>query len=324
MVVDLANLDAIRLIIAQNESFAILTHVSPDGDAIGSALGFALALRAIGKTAVAVCVDSVPSAFSFLPELEFCVQSIPDDAVCFSVDAADFRRLGKLSSQLQGRSILVNIDHHISNTKFGDLNLVAPQAAATGEYLADLLPLFGLPVTSTVALCLLTGIVTDTLGFRTPSATAATLAVVMRLVAAGANLQLVMEHALNRRSVVVLHLWGCVLQRALVDQGLIWSTVTLADKAAVGYALGDDGDVVNVLSTVDEVGVAVLFVEHINQQVKVSWRSRNGFDVAALAVYFGGGGHRAAAGANLNNVTLDEAVTKVLAVTHSKLAAFLA
>ena len=311
-------LTAARNLLASARHVCVMSHHNPDGDALGSMLGLTLALQAAGITATAALADEIAPRFDSLPGRASIAATIPPSAdVLVAVDAADFARLGKLGARIS--EVHLNIDHHLSNTRYGKLNLIDTSSAATAQYLAELLPVFKLELTTVVATCLLAGIVTDTLGFRTANTTPATLSISQQLIAAGAPLADVYDRTLHRRSLAALRLWGDSIKLIEQRDGLVHTSVTLASKAAHGYGGTGDGDVVTLLTALENIDIAIVFVEHKGQEIKVSWRANTGFNVANVAAIFGGGGHAAAAGANLQNTTLAEARTLVLARTSAAL-----
>ncbi len=301
------------------EHICVLSHMSPDGDAVGSALGLTWALRAAGKRVSPVLPDDVPATFAFLPGSAEVAQEAPADAdLLVALDIADIERLGSLGRQLD-RPIDINIDHHVSNSRFGSINLVASDTAATAEYLVELLQPFGLALDEQVANCLLTGLVTDSLGFRTDSTEPATLATAQKLMQHGGRLHEIYERTLHRRSFEAIKLWGQALGTARCEDGLAWTQVTLEGKAEIGYTANGDADVVSQLTAIEGAEVAVVFVERPDAEVKISWRAVSGLDVAVIAQHFGGGGHRAAAGANVHGTTLAQAERMVLRRTRAAL-----
>ena len=301
------------------EHICVVSHTSPDGDAVGSMLGLTWALRAAGKRVSPVLPDDVPATFAFLPGSAEVTQEAPADAdLLVALDTADIERLGSLVRQLDW-PIDINIDHHVSNSRFGSINLVASDTAATAEYLVELLQPFGLALDEQVANCLLTGLVTDSLGFRTDSTEPATLATAQKLMQHGGRLHEIYERTLHRRSFEAIKLWGQALGTARCEDGLAWTQVTLEGKAEIGYTANGDADVVSQLTAIEGAEVAVVFVERPDAEVKISWRAVSGLDVAAIAQHFGGGGHRAAAGANVHGTTLVQAERMVLRRTRAAL-----
>ncbi|MGB8251813.1 MAG: bifunctional oligoribonuclease/PAP phosphatase NrnA [Anaerolineaceae bacterium] len=296
------------------ESIWLASHVRPDGDAIGSLTALGLVLRNAGKQVTMLLSDGVPANFRYLPGSSQIVKRYdPGTALRVTVDCSDGRRLGRLFTD--GDRFDVSIDHHITNVMPAELNLVEPEEPATSAILAKYLPQWGLEITPDVATCLLTGVISDTLGFRTSNMTPETLRLGAMLMEKGANLPDLYQRALIRRSFDAARYWGFGLSRLQCVDRLLWTTLTAADRKEVGYPGRDDADLMAVLSAIDGADVSVIFNEQSDGKIKISWRSQPGFDVSKLAVSLGGGGHPAAAGAELTG-TMDEVQTKVLAATR--------
>ena len=311
-----AEVERLKNLLANASHVGILTHVNPDGDAIGSLLGLFWALREAGHQVSIACVDPVPESYSFLPGVQELTDRFPESVdLAISVDAASLDRTSKNDSVISS-VFHVNIDHHISNTNFADLDIISPQASAAAEILTELIPAIGLDISIQVAECLLTGIVSDTIGFSTSSTSTRTLRAAQILMEAGADLTAIYKKSLNQRSFEAIQLWGesfGVLQR---EDGLIWTRLSLEAKKRAGYAGLGDADVTNLLRTVRDIEVAVILIERPNGDIKISWRSMDGLDVSTIATSFGGGGHAAAAGTTIENSTLAAAEDLVLARTR--------
>ena len=303
--------------IRKAQRILIVSHVRPDGDAVGSLLGLGLALSEAGKDIQMVLEDGVPESLYYLPaaaEIERKVQQKPDYIIV--VDCSDLQRTGQVLQTLPQPDLV--IDHHVTNTTFGKTNLVLPESPATAEILAQLLPEIGLPVTKQVATCLLNGIVTDTIGFRTESTTPTTLIVAAGLQEAGADLYRIYKNALLTKSFNALKYWGAGLSKLTQEARVVWTSLTLKDRKQSSYPENDDADLINILSSIKDIDVAVIFIEQENNKVKVSWRSRQGIDVSKIAVVFGGGGHKPAAGATIDG-HMDDVIEKVLMVTRANI-----
>jgi phosphoesterase RecJ-like protein len=311
---------AARARLAAARRVLLITHVNPDGDAIGSLLGLGLALRAAGKDVVMACADPVPEVYRFLPaadEISMAPEG-PFDLVAV-VDVSEIARIGAIRDRLDGPPDL-QFDHHITNPGFAELNFVDVRAASTAELLAELLPGLGLALSHEVAQCLLTGLVTDSLGFRTSSTTTKTLAIAQQLMQAGAQLHTVYDLALFKRSYSAVRLWAQGLAHLHLKHRMAWARISLEARKASGYQGLGDADLINILTTIREAAVALVFVEQADGKVKISWRSVPGINVAEIAAEFGGGGHAAAAGAEVPG-TLEEVETRVLAATRARLKA---
>ncbi len=305
-----------RLDAAQN--VLIASHVRPDGDAIGSLIGLGLALQNAGKTVQMVLVDGVPSSFRYL-EGSDQVRKEPDGEfdTFITVDCADYKRVGKTFESYGSPD--VNIDHHITNQRFGKLNLIEGQEVATAAILTKRLPVWGYEITQPIAAALLTGIITDTLGFRTSNITAEALRQSAALMDTGVDMSDIYMRGLIQRSLPAARYWGAGLSRLESSDGIIWSALLLEDREACGYAGNDDADLINMISAIDGHKVGMIFVEQRDNHVKVSWRAlKNGVDVSPIANHFGGGGHAAAAGADIPGA-LSEIQPLVLKTTKEML-----
>jgi phosphoesterase RecJ-like protein len=307
----------IRTIFAQLQTvqrILVVSHQRPDGDAIGSLLGFGLALQAAGKTVQMVSADGVPTSCRYLVGYEQVVKK-PEGAFDYIivVDCSDIKRVG-IEMQTYPQPDL-NIDHHVTNENFARFNLVDPQAVATAEILAELLPALGLPITQVVAASLLTGLITDSLGFRTSNMTPKVLRLAADLTERGANLPELYNASLMQRSYNAIQYWAAGLSHLQRNGRMIWTTLTLADRKTADYPGRDDADLINVLSSVSDIDVALIFVEQSHHKVKVSWRAQPGIDVSQIAQSFGGGGHLAAAGAEIQG-NLEAVCHQVLLATQ--------
>lgn len=289
--------------IQSNQDFLIVSHIRPDADAVGSVLGLGLALKKIGKTVQMVLTDGADN-FQYLPGSEW-IEHAPsgDSAIVIVVDCSDPDRVGVVSSHFNQPDLV--IDHHKTNLAFGVINVVEPEQVATAAIIFDHLTTWGLEFDADIATCLLAGIVGDTIGFRTPNVDADLMRKTAKLMDLGGDLNLVYTEELVLRSFKAVRYWGAGLNRLEKNTGLVWTSLTLADRENIEYASADDADLVNVLSSVREAKIALIFVEQPNHTVKVSWRTGPGLDVSGIAYQFGGGGHAAAAGADIEGSLVD-------------------
>lgn len=309
-------------LIAASRQPLLICHVAPDGDAIGSLLGLLWLLRAQGKDPIAACQDRVPDNLRFLPGSDVVVgQPVCQPDLVIAVDCSDLERLGSaFDNSLLRRTPLLNIDHHVTNTLFGVVNVVAPAATSTAEVIYDLAVSQAWTISFGAAQCLLTGLVTDTRGFRTSNVTARTLEIAQRLMEAGGSLHAVNEGVLEQRSFDTVCLWGHALAAARLEDGIAWTTIPLTMRAPCGDVEQSDSGLANFLVSADEVEVAVVLVERRDGPIDVGFRSAGRVDVAQLALKLGGGGHPRAAGCTLS-LPMDEAVTLVLRAADDALAA---
>jgi phosphoesterase RecJ-like protein len=307
----------IKTRLEQAHEILIASHVRPDGDAIGSLIGLGLALQGAGKKVKMVLADGVTSAFRTLEGAEQVGTQIEGSFDTYiTVDCADLKRTGK-SLAVAGQPD-INIDHHITNERFGKLNLIEGEEVATAAILTKYLPAWGYPITQAVAAALLTGIITDTLGFRTANVTPAAMRQAAALMETGVDMPELYMRGLVRRSYEAARYWGAGLSSLERKHGIVWATLTLADRKAAGYSGNDDADLINTVSAIEGHKVGMIFVEQ-NGSVKISWRALEpGIDVSPVAKHFGGGGHAAAAGADVEG-KLDEIKKIVLMATREML-----
>ena len=296
---------AIKVRLENAKNVVVASHVRPDGDAIGSLLGLGLALQNAGKSVQMVLVDGVSSSFRHLAGSELIVKEPKGEHDTFiTVDCADFKRVGKFFENFGQPDI--NIDHHKTNEKFGKLNLIEAEEVATAAILTNHLPVWGFEITKPIADALLTGIITDTLGFRTSNTTPEALRQCATLMEIGADMPDLYMRSLVKKSFVAARYWGVGLSSMEQKDGIVWGTLTLVDRKKTGYGGNDDADLINMISAIDGNKVGMIFVEQSDSSVKVSWRALEaGFDVSKVAKQFKGGGHAAAAGADIPGALSD-------------------
>jgi phosphoesterase RecJ-like protein len=283
-------------------------HVNPDGDALGSMLGFGLGLRALGFSNVRGSFPepyAVVETFQFLPGLDLLVP--PDIAprhpeLAASFDAASPGRLGVLTEACQAAPTWIALDHHASYTGFGSLRLVDPDAAATAVVAIRLLDELGVDLDAEMATCFYVAIATDTGSFRFDATTGEVLALATRLVEAGAEPSQIARHVFDTRSFDAVRLLGTVLDRAELEpaagggRGLVTAYATIADLSRYGQPPHVLESFMDILRTTSEADVACLIKPAAEGEWTVSLRSKGATDVAAMAVALGGGGHRLASG----------------------------
>jgi phosphoesterase RecJ-like protein len=300
------------------KKIVIASHVRPDGDAIGSLLGLGLALHDAGKSVQMILADGVPSSFKYLEGSKFIEKEPKGNHDTFiTVDCADFKRTGSIFENFGQPDI--NIDHHKTNEKFGKLNLIEAEEVATSAILTNYLPAWGLTITKPIAAALLTGIITDTLGFRTSNITPEALRQAATLMETGVDMPEIYMRSLVRRSFPAARYWGAGLSTLQSKHGIVWGTLTVTDRKLAGYGGNDDADLINMISAIDGNKVGMVFVEQNSNHVKISWRALEaGIDVSQVAKHFKGGGHAAAAGADIQG-SLSEVQKEVLKKTREML-----
>lgn len=299
--------------LGQSNNIVLISHIRPDQDAIGSLLGLGTALINAGKSVQMVLSDSISVGMRLFEGANKVVRSpeTPYDLL-ISLDCSDPKRLG--NALPEGATVNINIDHHLSNLYFGEINLVEPENVATCAVIAEHLPSWGLEMNKSVATALLMGILGDSLGFRTSNTSSNTLRLAADLMDYGISMSELYTKTLVRRSYSAAQYWGIGLSKLQKKDGVIFTTFTLEDRKKVSYSGNDDADLINLLSTIDSSSIALVFVEQGSNKVKVSWRALPGIDVSKLALTFGGGGHPAASGAEISGGLLD-IQEKVLSAT---------
>jgi phosphoesterase RecJ-like protein len=311
--------------IARAQRCLIISHIKPDGDAVGSLLGLGWLLQRLGKQPTLALQDPVPDEHQTLPgaasiltaahpDYRTAVQATEFDAV-ICVDSSSPDRMGNAYvAAVHGGAPLLIIDHHITNTRFGSVNWVAPDCAAACQMVAYLADALGVALDGELAECLLTGLVTDTLCFRTSNTDAAVLEVAMRLMQGGANLAAITGRTVNRQPFAMIRLWSLLLPTVQLDDGVIWATADERVFAQAGLPVGDIG-LSSYLVTADEAAMSAVFVEKPDEQgnptVECSFRAKPSYSVAQVALALGGGGHPAAAGATVAG-TLAQRVPEIV------------
>jgi bifunctional oligoribonuclease and PAP phosphatase NrnA len=279
---------------------AIISHRDPDPDTIGAGLALGLGLESLGKKVSWHCADPIPESVSFLRGSERYEQSPPSSDVDLVV-TVDFGSLERAKFALPKGPLLVNIDHHASNDKFGSANLVDATSAATAELVSRVIDALGITWTPDMATAALVGIMTDTGSFQFPSTDGRALERAARLREAGADLQAITYNIYRNKRFEALKLWGFAFSRLAREQDgqLVWTELRTSDLVASGAREEDVSGLVEQVARSSGMRVALLFNEQPGT-IKVSCRTSQwepSVDAAALMERFGGGGHVRAAGA---------------------------
>lgn len=291
----------------------IISHQRPDGDAIGSLLAMGLALISSGKDVQMVLKDGIPDNFRFLKGSELVIK---EPAGMFDyVIVVDSAEVERTNTELENTIPDLNIDHHKTNTYFAKSNLIESEEVATAAILSKYLPALGYHIDKPIANALLAGIVTDTIGFRTTNVNPQMFRIVADLMERGGELSNIYYRTLIEQSIEAARYWGAGLSKIKMEDGLVWTTLSLNERQSAGYLASDDADLVKILSAIEGAEVAIILTEQKEGYVKISWRLCSGaetnIDVSTIAQRFGGGGHKAAAGADVKG-KLDEVLKNVL------------
>ncbi len=310
--------------IKESRSIVLACHVNPDGDALGSLLGLALALTPLGKDLLCLSQDGVPDILRFLPGTERIVQTtdVPAFDLALVVDSGELARVGETVKPLIARARrIVDIDHHVTAGAFGDIRVLDARAASTAEIVYALLQTLGTPITQDIATCLFTGIITDTGSFRFQNVTPNTLRVAANLLEAGAPPAHISENVFDNRTFAATRLLGLALSALsqTPDGQVIWTHITAQNFRTLGATDQDTEGVVSYVRGVRGAEVGILFREMEGGSIRVSLRARESVNVAEIAARFGGGGHRMASGCTLD-VPLAEAEQAVVSAVQQALA----
>lgn len=314
----------IASIIEKNTTFGVAFHVSPDGDACGSALALIQGLRSLGKEAYIISKDAIPSNLGFLPfSVEIDGENIETKNQTDIIISLDCGTLERSSCEIEDHSgLVINVDHHISNDVYGDFNYVVPTASATCEIVYDLLKELHVQLTKEMATCLYTGILTDTGSFRHSNTTSKTHDTVSDLLRYNIEHTKIHSALFDSKPFIKLKLIGKVLDKCqlLMDGKVIFLTVTNDMLKELNVDIIDTGDLVSYGLQVKDVEVSVLLKETENG-AKASLRSKNDVNVQKVAGKFGGGGHVKASGITFKNETFKSAREKLLKELEKELMA---
>lgn len=300
--------DAFVRLVNEHERFVLTSHIRPDCDALGSELGLAAALQALGKSVRIVNGQATPAIYRFIdPRGQIQVlghdvspEQLADAQVLIVLDTSAWVQLGSMADVVRRTPAKVAvIDHHVSEDDLQAELFKDPTAEATGRLVVEAIEALGVPLTEQMATPLLAAIATDTGWFRFNSVTSRTYRVAAQLIDAGASPTQLYRELYERDSLARVRLRGLVLHRieTELDGRLAYTYVMQEDFQRLGATPSDTEDLINQVLQVDGTEVAVIFVQQAEQRFKLSFRSRSDVDCSTIAERFGGGGHKAAAGA---------------------------
>ena len=289
----------IRQLIEGSHRVLVVSHKDADGDTLGSALAMTEVLAAMGKTVAMRCPPPVPELYAFLPGFEIINQEegSPPDLVLV-MDSSNLDRLSDTLGELPESTRLVNIDHHVSNTMFGQVNLVVPEASSTAEVTFDLFQEWGVEISPSAATNLYCGVFTDTGGFRHENTNYRALSIGAELVLLGADPADIAMRVYKNRKLSTIKLSALVMATVgfECDDRLIYGYVAQEMLQKTGALMEEADGMIDMLNSVDGLELALFFKEIEPNITKVSIRSRGQANANALASQFGGGGHERAAG----------------------------
>ena len=297
----------------------IIPHQHPDGDALGSMGALKESLNNANKEVAVFCSTLVMPKYNFVPH----AQNVSQDTSHFKnhdidtivvLDSGDLRYAGVEQFIKNHPATIINIDHHPTNERYGHINLVIPTASSTAEIVFYLLRHNHIPLTRTMATCLLTGIITDTGNFTNSATTPSAMLVASELLRVGGNLNIINQNTVRNQSVGSLKLWGAALSRLShhEDKKITYTYITQNDLKEMGVAENETDGIANFLNNLDGGQISLILKETADGKIKGSFRTTNDqHDVSALAKSLGGGGHKKAAGFTASG-TIEEVLKKIL------------
>jgi phosphoesterase RecJ-like protein len=310
--------EAARFILAEDD-FLVVSHIQPDGDAAGSTFAVAWILSTLGKRFTLANEGEMPDKYMYMAASQHPILNMDSNPgslsfqYVISVDCADFSRMGRVCKLFTEDAAILNIDHHATNDLFGSLNLVQAEAAATVEVLYDLANQLGISFSNELNICIYSGLLTDTGGFRYANTSPKVMQIAADMLQRGVKGHELAEHLLEKLSYPQISLLKQSLNTLTFDPSkrIGWLAVSLADLTASGASNDDLDGLVNYPRNVEGVEVGLLFKERAGGVVKVSLRSGGKVDVAQIAQSFGGGGHIRASGCTVHG-SLSEAIESVV------------
>jgi phosphoesterase RecJ-like protein len=309
-----SEVDQLRELCDQHQKIMVLGHKDADGDTLGCSLAFGEALRRQGRQVSIVMPQPLSQKYAWMPGFDQIAER-PDEGVelVLFFDAGNMARSGSAVEHIAEHATIVNVDHHPSNSRFGDVNIIDPEASAVGQMCLDMLEHFGWEITPAMATNLYTALMTDTGGFRHENTTRRALRDAARLAALGADPSHVASMVYKSRPLTTLKLSALSLATMQVemDGRLVWAKLTRKMLRDSGAAMSESEDIIDTLNSLAGLDLAIIFKEVQAKLTKISVRSRGAVDAAALCGQFGGGGHLRAAGAEVP-LRLEDAIPTVL------------
>ncbi len=296
-------------------------HRSPDSDSVGSALALSKIVEAMGKDVLVVCPNDIPEDLRFLSgaekikRIDYANYDFSKYDLFLAIDSSDYSMVSGSKDSKRPSIPFVVMDHHISNDGFGDINLVDVNVTSTSELLFKIFTDWGVTINKDVANCLLTGIIGDTGCFQYQNVGKATFETASSLMELGANKDEIIQNIYRNISFSEVKVWGKIIEIMQIDlqHRFVWSAIPITVYGQFAGIESAKEDAANLFfPIVKDTDFGIIMEEREDGALSVSLRSRSGFDVAKIANEFGGGGHKAAAGARIEGLSFDDAVEKVL------------
>ncbi len=307
-------IDNIKEEIEKANDIVILTHECPDGDAVGSALAMYLTLKKLNKD-VDVIIPEYSNTFKFLPGAEAIKKEGKEEAydLAISVDVTGIRRMNGFAKYFENAKTKIQIDHHQVNDMFADYNFVNPDSPACAQILILVIEKLGVEIDEEIGTCLLTGIITDTGGFKYEGVSAETFEFTSWLLTKGVNVSEIYKRVLQTKTRANFELRKLIMDRMefIEDNKITFTYITLEDEKKAGAMPGDHEGLVEVGRDIEGVEVSIFLREIENGFYKASLRSNNYVKVSDVCIAFNGGGHIRAAGCNIQG-PLEHAKEKII------------
>ncbi len=302
-----ANLEKLRQLIDQSENIAIVSHVNPDGDNLGSSLALARVLRNYGKDTEVIGHDEIDDYLKFLPDLDYYTKDYKDSYdLLLILDASEMERIGPARSVAENSKKTAVIDHHIGGKIKSDLNIIHPDAPATCQLIYEVIDRLDLPIDKTAASLLYTGIVTDTGRFMYSDTDKETLEIAGALLELGADKEYIYRNLYQSKPIKVLQFETYLISQAEFMDDKVFAISSKEKVAEYGVQMGDSDHVVSLLRDLEGIEISMLLKEYGDGEYKISLRSKS-VDVSKTARENGGGGHANASGFTIFDDDLEKA-----------------
>lgn len=305
--------------VKKSNKILINCHRGPDSDSVGSALAMFDVLKKMGKSVTVICPSDIPIDLAFLEgankivRVNFATFDFSEYDLFFILDSSTYSMATGFKDSKRPTVRTIVIDHHYTNEKFGDINLVDAKATSTGELLYLLFNDWHVPISKEAAESLLTGIIGDTGTFQYQNVGQDTLRIAAELMEKGASKDKIVFNLFRNIEFKEVKMWGKFIEKMMIEDGFAWSAIPFATYKDFGEYSYAKEDVANLFAPIVKgTEFGIIMVEVSQDVLSVSFRSRTGFDVSKIAMEVGGGGHKAASGARIEGIPFQEAVNKVL------------
>lgn len=310
-------LNKIISLIKEARKIVILPHINADGDATGSSMALALALKKLDKQVTVILEEEAAKVYSFLPDIvkaKVYKGELQNFDVAIALDTGDLERLGERVEVFNSAPVTINIDHHHTNSEFAFYNYINRGSSATGEIIYQLIKMLGLNLDNDIATCLYVAISTDTGGFRYSNTTSLTHQITADLINNGVNVAELSQRLFDNTSIQKVKLIGIAIKNLELFENNKVSFITITDEDIKNAGAKDEDcdGIVNLGRNIDSVEVAAMIRQKTNGEIKVNLRSKALVDVASIADMYGGGGHKKAAGCTIENKQIQEVKSLLL------------